>query len=45
MGLLIFIAIPVAMYFAIVVLTKLDTADRRAQDRIQRAEEEKQLKW
>ena len=45
MGLLIFIAIPTAMYFAIVVLTKAESADRRARDRIQRAEEVKRLKW
>jgi hypothetical protein len=47
-GLLILIAIPTAMYFAIVAMAKADTAARRARDRIrriQRDEEVKQLKW
>jgi len=48
MGLLILIAIPTAIYFAIVAMVKAESADRRARDRIrriQRAEEAKQLKW
>jgi hypothetical protein len=45
MGLLIFIAIPTAIYFAIVAMVKAESADRRARDRMQRAKEAKQLKW
>jgi len=48
MGLLIFIAIPTAIYFAIVALVRAESSGRRARDRmqrIQRAEEAKQLKW
>jgi len=45
MGLLILIAIPTSIYFAIVVMVKVESANRRAYDRIQRAEEVKQLKW
>jgi len=45
MGFFVLMAIPTAMYLAIVVLTKAESADRRMQKRIQRSEDLKQLKW
>jgi hypothetical protein len=45
MGLLILIAIPTAIYVAIVAMVKAESADRRARDRTRRAEDTKQLKW